>query len=173
LDNAPVFIVLAFILPALLVWRFKRRQFQQLGWKVVGIGSALFWGVFATLLFWYAWDFYYRYYAPAWSRFAAPLSAMLFYFLLALLFRQIALHLPGNPTLTFCLLGGLEALPEHAVAIYRFHILDIPVLQGMTAVEIFVFAFFEYVVYWSLALCLVIALDWAISSYQKRARSAR
>ena len=166
--NTPVFIVLAIVLVGVLVWRFKPAQFRRLSWQAVGIGSALFWSVFAGVIVWYAWDYYYRYFAPSWDRFVAPLGAIVLYFLLGLLIRWAALHLPGNPTLTFCLLGGLEAIPEHVVVVYHFHILQIPFLQGTTPAALFIFAFFEYVVYWSLALCLAIAIQQLISLINKR-----
>jgi hypothetical protein len=166
--NTPIFIALACIMIVLLAWRFKPDQFRRLSWQSVGIGSALFWSVFAGVMLWYAWDFYYRYYAPSWDRIVAPLAAIVLYFLLGILLRWAAVRLPGNPTVTFCLLGGLEAIPEHAIAIYRFHILEIPILQGTTAAAIFIFAFFEYIVYWSLALCLAIAINQLLNRLRKR-----
>jgi hypothetical protein len=171
--NTPIALALAIIMLGLLAWRFKPTQFRLLSWQAVGIGSALFWSVFAGVMIWYAWDYYYRYYAPSWDRIVAPLSAIVFYFLLGLLFRWAALRLPGNSTVTFCLLGGLESVPEHAIAIYRFHILQIPFLQGTTAVAIFIFAFFEYIIFWSLALCLAIVVDRLLSHIRKRTAQIR
>jgi hypothetical protein len=171
--NTPIVFALAFILIGLLAWRFKPDQFRLLSWQAAGIGSALFWSVFAGVMLWYAWDFYYRYYAPSWDRFVAPLGAIVFYFLLGLLLRWAALRLPGNPTIMFCLLGGLESVPEHAIAIYRFHILRIPFFQGTTAAAIFIFAFFEYIVFWSLALCLAIAADRLRRRIRKRSAQTR
>jgi hypothetical protein len=166
--NTLIFFVLALLLVGLLAWRFKPVHFRLLSWQAVGIGSALFWGVFAGVMMWYAWDIYYRFYAPSWDRIVGPLAAIVFYFLLGLLLRWAALRLPGNPTLTFCLLGGLESVPEHAVAIYRFHILQIPLLQGTTPASIFILAFFEYAVYWSLALCVAIVVDRLLRVLRKR-----
>ncbi len=166
--NTPFFFAFALILVTLLAWRIRPTQFRLLSWQAVGIGSALFWSLFAGVMIWYAWDYYYRYYAPSWDRIIAPLGAFVLYFFLGLLLRWVALRLPGNPTVTFCLIGGLESVPEHAIAIYRFHILQIPFLQGTTATAIFIFAFFEYIVFWSLALCLVIALDRLLRQLRKR-----
>jgi hypothetical protein len=171
--NTPIFFALALVLVGLLAWRFKPAHFRLLSWQAVGIGSALFWSVFAAVIIWYAWDSYYRYYAPSWDRIVAPLGAIVFYFLLGLVLRWAALHLPGNSTVTFCLLGGLESVPEHAIAIYRFHILQIPLLQDTTAAAIFIFAFFEYTVYWSLALCLAIVVDRLLSHIRKRTAQTR
>jgi hypothetical protein len=166
--NTLLFFALAFIMVGLLAWQFKPALFRLLSWQAVGIGSALFWSVLAGLMFWYAWDFYYRYYAPSWERIVAPLSAIVCYFVLGLGLRWAALRLPGNPTVTFCLLGGLESVPEHTIAIYRFHILQIPALQGTTATAIFIFAFFEYTVFWGLALCMAIAADRLLSHLRRR-----
>ncbi len=172
-QNTSIFFVLALIFVGLLVWRFKPAQFRTLSWQAIGVGSALFWSVFAGIMMWFAWDFYYRYYAPSWDRIIGPLAAMALYFLLGLLLRWAALHLPGNPIVTFCLLGGLESVPEHAVAIYRFHILEIPLLHDTTAASIFIFAFFEYVVYWSIALCVAIGLNRILMVVQKRTGKAK
>ncbi len=166
--NTPIACAFALIIIGLLAWQFKPAQFRLLSWQAVGIGSALFWSVFAGIMLWYAWDFYYRYYAPSWDRIVAPLGAIVFYFLLGLLLRWAAVRLPGNPTVSFCLLGGLESIPEHAIGIYRFHILQIPLLQNTSAASIFIFAFFEYIVFWSLALCLAIAVDRLLSHIRKR-----
>ena len=167
--NTLIFFVLAILLVGLLAWRFKPAQFHLLSWQSVGIGSALFWSLFAGVMTWYAWDFYYRFFKPPWARIATPVGAIVFYFLLGLLLRWVALRLPGNPIVWFSLLGGIESVPEHAVAIYRFHILQIPLLQDSTPASIFIFAFFEYVVYWSLALCAAIAVDRLLGVLRKKA----
>ena len=106
-QNTPIFFVLALILVGLLAWRYKETQFRLLSWQAVGVGSALFWSVFVGIMLWLAWASYYRYYAPAWDRIVGPLAAFVLYFLLGLVLRWAALHLPGNPIVTFCLLGGL------------------------------------------------------------------
>ncbi len=172
-QNTPIFFVLALALVGLLVWRVKPAQFRMLSWQAIGAGSALFWSVLAGILMWFAWDSYYRYYAPSWDRIVGPLAALVFYFLFGLILRWVALHVPGNPVVTFCLVGGLESVPEHAVAIYRFHILQIPMLQDMSAASIFIFAYFEYVVYWSLALCVAIIMNRMLMAAQKRLGKAK
>jgi hypothetical protein len=57
------------------------------------------------------------------------------------------------------LLGALESVPEHLLAIYRMHILDIPMFKDVNASLIFVFAFFEYAIYWGAVLSLAALLD--------------
>ena len=61
--------------------------------------------------------------------------------------------------LWFCALGGLEAIPEHLVGIYRLDILEIYLLHGSMADDILIFAYFEYVVYWSIVLILALIID--------------
>ncbi len=159
LENTPVTITAALIIVGLLVWRVKPAVFGSLSWQSFGIASALFWGVLAAVLLSFAWDFYYSQFVQPWYRFAAPPGGILLYSILGLGMRWAVLRLPGNPVLTFCFLGGLESIPEHAVGIYRFDILQIPILCGSTAVSIFIFAFFEYVVYWGITLLLAIGID--------------
>jgi hypothetical protein len=142
-----------------MMWRVKSATFRSLRWQSIGIASALFWGLLAAVLLSFAWDFYYTLFVPSWYRLAAPLGAILLYPLLGLAMRWAALKLPGNPVITFCLLGGLESIPEHAIGIYRFDILQIPILQGSTASAIYLFAFFEYVIFWGITLLLAIGLD--------------
>jgi len=106
------------------------------------------------LLVIFFWNDYYGFFADPIQRFLIPLAAFIVYPLWSLLLRWLALRLPGNPVAAFSLLGGLQALPEHAIAIYVVHIPDIPMMQGSTAASIFIFAYFEYVLYWSLVLAL-------------------
>jgi hypothetical protein len=78
------------------------------------------------------------------------------------------MRLPFNPVVAFCLLGGLQSIPEHAIAIYRFHILEVPLMQGSPPAGIFVFAYFEYVFFWGLALGLAGILNQIIPSTHPR-----
>lgn len=158
-ENTPFAAGAALLLLSLLAWRVTPAAFRSLSWKSVGAASALFWGALAAVLLTYAWEFYYSQFAPSWYRFAAPLGAIALYALLGVGIRWAALRLPGHPVVWFCLLGGLESIPEHAIGIYRFDILQIPALQGSTAEAVFLFAFFEYVLYWSLALLLALGVD--------------
>jgi hypothetical protein len=161
---------LAVVVIGITAWRPGPQAFRALPAASFTIGSALFWGVFAALMIAYAWSFYYVHFVPAWYRYAAPLGAAVLYPLLAHLIRWASLRLPGNPAVTFCLLGGLEAIPEHAVGIYRFRILDIPMLQGVSPGSVFLFAYFEYVVYWGVALMLVAAASRLAARLHARTR---
>lgn len=144
-------------LVGLLRWRVKPARFCRSAWPVV-IASAIFWGVFAISLYLIFWDIYYSHFVPAYVRWLVPLAAIE-YGLVGWLLWWLARKLPGNPVLTFCLLGGLESIPEHLLGIYGFKILDIPILQGMTPLIILVFAFFEYILYWGVVVVLAALLD--------------
>lgn len=159
LESTPYAVAAALLVVFLLWWRLKPAAFRSLTWQSLALASGLFWGMLAAGLIFYAWEFYYQHFVPDWYRFAAPLGALGLYALIGLGLRWLALRLPGNPAVNFCLLGGLEALPEHLVAIYRFDILHIPILRGSRPGAILLFAWFEYVVYWGLALLLAVILD--------------
>lgn len=159
LENTPIFIAAALVLMGLLVWRVKPSTFYSLRWQSIGIASALFWSLLAVVLISFAWDSYYTLFVPSWYRLAAPVGAIMLYALLGQGIRWVAVNLPGHPVITFCFLGGLESIPEHAIAIYRFDILQIPLLRGDTPTAIFIFAFFEYIVFWSITLYLAIGIN--------------
>jgi hypothetical protein len=159
LENTPVAIAASLAIVGLLTWRLKPSAFRAMSWQSFGISASLFWGIFAAVIISFAWNFYYQHFVPDWYRFAAPIGALTLYSLLGLFFRWGSVRLPGNPTLWFCILGGLESVPEHAVGIYRFDILEVPVLAGSSAASIFIFAFFEYVFYWGVVLALAIGVD--------------
>jgi hypothetical protein len=135
----------------LLALCIKPARFRQLNWALTGASTVL-WGVFATACLWGFWDLYYRHFYPSWARWLAPLDALL-YGAIALALWWLALRLPGNPTVNFCLLGGLESVLEHLLGIYGLGILDkVPILQGVSPASALVFAFFEYIFYWSIVL---------------------
>ncbi len=158
------------ILIALLTWRIDNSHIRSLRWTLV-LTAAVFWSVFGIVLVQVFWDSYYRYFYPGWLHGAALLLFVpLCFGGLALLFHWLALRLPGNPILSFCLLGGVESVLEHLWGIYVLRIFDVPMLQGVSPVPVLVFAFPEYVFYW----CIVIALAALTQSFWRRVfRSSR
>jgi hypothetical protein len=156
-------VVFATIVTGLAAWRLRAAAFRALPASSFTVGAAVFWGAFAALVIAYGWSSYYVHFVPPWYRYIGPIGAIVIYPLLAHTIRWASLRVPGNPALNFCVLGGLEAIPEHAVGIYRFRILDVPLLQGTSPVEVFVFAYFEYVVYWGLALGMVVLANAVIT----------
>lgn len=158
MENTPLFAALAVLALAVAGWRVRPDRFRRISWRWFGLAAALFWGSLATILVLGVWERYYSHFAPAYYRLAAPLASLVIYPLWAALLRWIALRLPGPPALGFCLLGGLQALFEHAIGIYRLNLLEVPMLAGSTPLAIFIFAFCEYIVYWSVVLLLADAL---------------
>lgn len=151
-----------------LVWVLARRlrpaRFRELHWPTA-LAAALFWLSLAVLLYALTWDWYYAKFLPgAGGRSLgrgllelAPYLAL--YPAIGLLLWWLALRLPGHPAVTFCLLGGLESVPEHLWGIYRLGILDkVDYFQGVSAASVLVFAVFEYILYWGSVLSLAALL---------------
>jgi len=159
LENTPLFTVLAVLTLGLTMWRVQGSSFHRIAWWQFCLAAALFWVSLASLLVLLAWGSYYSYFTQPAYRLLAPLASLLIYPLWSLLLRWISLHLPIPPAAGFCLLGGLEGLFEHSVAIYRLDILQAPMLENSTPLAVFVFAFFEYVVYWGIVLILADGLQ--------------
>ncbi len=158
--SAAVTAVLDVIFVALLIWRLGTSRFRELRWTLV-ITAAVSWTAFGIVLVLVFWDVYYRYFYPDLFRGAGLLTFVpLCFGGLALLFHWLALRLPGNPILVFCLLGGTESLVEHLWGIYGLRILDVPMLSEASPVSILAFAFPEYVLYW----CIVIGIAGLVHS---------
>jgi len=149
----PIAILLATILLRAVARWVPADLFRQMPWYFLAAAASLFWGVLATLLVLTAWESYYRYFVPQWSRWLAPLAAVTYFFISSGL-RWLSLRLGGSSSSIFVLLGGLESIPEHAWAIYGAGIMEIPMFRGTSPSAIFLFAFFEYLIFWSLVLFL-------------------
>jgi hypothetical protein len=138
----------------LLARRIQPGHFRKLRWPLTGT-AALFWSIFGLALVWIFWDSYYRYFYPAWFRSGGILVFVPVVFgMLALAFHWLALKLPGNPLLNFCILAGLESVLEHLVGIYGLKVIQVPMLQGASPVSVLAFAFPEYIFY----CCIVISI---------------
>jgi hypothetical protein len=155
-ENTPIAIALAILMWILLAWRLKPAGFRSIPWWSIVLASALFWGLLAAILYSAFWNSYYRHFASPINQVLAPFAAAGIYSLVGLLLRWVALRVPGNPAITFTLLGGLVSVPEHAIAISRFGILQIPALRGSTPASIYFFSFFEYVVFWGVVILLAL-----------------
>ena len=178
LDNIAVLIrtfvwaLIALGVCALLLRYIPPPRFRQFKWTLAG-AAAIFWSILASILLWGFWESYYRYFFSDWQRWIAPFAGIE-YAIVALGLKWLAQRLPGNPVLNFCLLGGLESVPEHLYGVYVLRILDLaPILQGISVPFIFCFAFFEYILYWSLVLVIAEILrrawDWRMSRRVKPA----
>jgi hypothetical protein len=152
--SAVVIAIVDVIFILLLIWRIKASHFHQLRWTLVGT-AAIFWSIFAIFLVSVFWEPYYRYFYPSWFRSGGILVLVpLLYGVFALAFHWLALRVPGNPIVFFCLLSGTESMLEHLYGIYGLKILQVPLFQEVSPVSILAFAFPEYVFYW----CIVISI---------------
>jgi hypothetical protein len=148
-----VFVILDLIALVPLLLLFRSDEFVRCRIPI-GLASALFWGVLATVAIIGFWGLYYQYIFPTWMRWLAPLDAVL-YALIGLAIWWLSIRLPGSSILWFVLLGGLEGIAEHLMGIYAFRILEkVPWLQGITPFQAVVFSFFEYVFYWAIVAWL-------------------
>jgi hypothetical protein len=135
-------------------------RYRRLHGAVV-VAAALFWVSYGLLLFALTWESYYAKFLPDPSdrSLARSLLELLIYPPLGLLLWWLALRLPGNPTLSFCLLGGLQAVPEHLWGIYGLSMLEqVPFLQEASPASVLAFAVPEYVLYWGSVLSLALLL---------------
>jgi hypothetical protein len=137
-----------------LARRIPRSRFCQLHWPIA-LASGVFWMSLGLFFFETTWESFYAMFLPnpanrSLARFTLEL---LLYPVIGLVIWWLAARLPGNPTVTFCLLGGLEALPEHLWGIYRLGMLDkVPFLQQASPASVLAFAVPEYVLYWGSTL---------------------
>jgi hypothetical protein len=154
LENTPLIALLAVSLAGLLIWRVRPDTVRRLPWWTFALAAAIFWAALALILILTAWGFFYSYFAPGYYAYVAPLAALVVYPLWSLGLRWAALRLPGHPVLSFCLLGGLQGVFEHVVAVERLHLLVVPFLAEATPAGIYALAFFEYALYWGVVLLL-------------------
>ena len=137
----------------LLARRFiNRDQFSRLRWLLAMVGGVFFFLVWISVL-WWGWDWFYSYIFPEWARYLLPLIFGIGYTLLALGMGWLSLRLPGKPAVTWCILGGVEGLLSHIVAIYGLGAASKPpIMQGTDPFAVLIFAVFEKAFYWSLIL---------------------
>ncbi len=137
-----------------LFWLFPTQTFRN-SRRAVVMGASLFWLGFTAALVNLAWGYYYRFFYPAWMKWGTALIACCLYSIYALTCHWLACRLPVQPMLWFCLFTGLLAANEHYIA-WNFARLPekVPMLAGMPLLPTMLFAFFEYQVYWAIALWL-------------------
>lgn len=143
----------------------NREHFQQVHWLLVITGGVFYLLVWTSVLLW-GWDWFYAYIFPPWGRYLLPAIFGVGYALLALGMGWLCLKLPGNPAVTWCVLGGVEGLLSHIYAIYGLGAASKPpIMQGVNQFSVLVFAIFEKAFYWSLIL-LASRLIWWISKHR-------
>jgi len=148
----------------LLVWRLiPRQQLHRIRLRLPIIAGLFFLLVWSAAMIW-SWDWFYVYIFPAWARYLLPPMFGIGYTLFALGMVWLCLKLPGNPALTWCLLGGLEGLISHIYAIYSLGAASKPpIMQGTDPFAVLIFAVFEKAFYWSMIL-LFGWLTWRVAN---------
>jgi hypothetical protein len=75
------------------------------------------------------------------------------FFTLALGMGWLSLKLPGNPAITWCILGGVGGLLSHIYTINGLGAVSKPpIMQGTDPFDVLTFAVFEMAFYWCMIL---------------------
>lgn len=130
----------------------NREQFRSMS-RLLAITSGLFYLVVWVTVLWWGWDWFYSYIFPEAARYILPFVFWIGYTLLGFGMSWLCLKLPGNPALTWCVLGGLEGLLSHIYAIYGLGAASKPpIMQGSDPWAVLIFAIFEKAFYWGFIL---------------------
>jgi len=137
----------------MLARRMVRREgFKQIRWLLV-VASGVFFLLVWICVLWWGWDWFYVYIFPGRARFLLPPIFCVGYSLLALGMSWLSLRLPGNPAVTWSLLGGVEGFLSHIYAIYQLGAASKPpIMQDTNPMVVLIFAVFEKAFYWTLIL---------------------
>ena len=152
-----------------LARRIERPRFRQLHWPVA-LAAGVFWVSYGLVLFALTWESFYAKFLPdpANRSLARSMLELLPYPIIALVLWWLVVRLPGNPALNFCLLGGVQSLPEHLWGIYRLGMMDkVPFLQEASVTSMLAFAVTEYILYWG----SILSIAMLIQSSQQRCKN--
>jgi len=152
-----------------LARRIERRRFRQLHWPVA-LAAGVFWVSYGLMLFALTWESFYAKFLPdpANRGLARSMFELLPYPIIGLVLWWLAVRLPGNPAVNFCLLGGVQSLPEHLWGIYRLGMMDkVPFLQEASVTSVLAFAVPEYILYWG----SILSIAMLIQSSQQRCKN--
>ena len=160
--STAVFAFIGILLLLPLLFLYQDMDFLRPPWAVIA-ASGIFWGFFSVIAFRTFWELYYQHFYPSWVRPFAPLNIFL-YAGFGLVMWFLANSFNTLPILVFILLGGIEGILEHFIGVYGFRVLEkVPVFNALDPVPVFIFSFFEYIVYWSIVAWLAVALSKLIS----------
>jgi hypothetical protein len=126
------------------------------------MGASIFWLGFTFAIEQVFWAGYYRFFYPEWMKWGILAIAFVVFPTKAFAFHWLACQLPKHPLIWFCLLAGFEGVAEHIVAWYGTGLPEkVPYLTGLPLFPVIVFAFFEYLAYWAIALWLA----WLLAAF--------
>jgi len=159
-----------------LARRAQRPYFRQLHWPVA-LAAGVFWVSYGLMLFAMTWESFYAKFLPGPDNrsLARSMLELLPYPIVGLVLWWLAVRLPGNPAVNFCLLGGVQSVPEHLWGIYRLGMLDeVSFLQQASAASVLAFAVPEYILYWgsilSIAMLIQSSQQWCKKYWASRVR---
>ncbi|MBC8492536.1 MAG: hypothetical protein H8D43_02025 [Chloroflexi bacterium] len=144
-----------------LARRIQRPRFRQLHWPVA-FAAGVFWVSYGLMLFALTWESFYAKFLPdpANRSLACSMFELLPYPIIGLVLWWLSVRLPGNPAVHFCLLGGVQSLPEHLWGIYRLGMMDkVPFLQEASVASVLAFAVPEYILYWGSILSIAMLIQ--------------
>ena len=128
--------------------------------------TGIFWFLVWIAMCTYFWEPVYQYVFPAWARWIVPPVYAFLFVLAALVFWWLALNIPGRPTLTFCIAGGLWGTVTHLWGIGRGLIDKPPMLRGVSPLAVAVMPIFEFLFYW----CVILTVSLFVYRHSKRRR---
>jgi hypothetical protein len=129
-----------------LARRIQRPRFRQLHWPIA-LAAGIFWVSYGLVLFALTWESFYAKFLPNPSNrsLARSMLELLPYPIIGLVLWWLSVRLPGNPAVNFCLLGGVQSLPERLWGIYRLGMMDeVPFLQEAGVASLLAFAVPEH-----------------------------
>lgn len=155
--SAAAFAIIGILLVLPLLFFYPDADFLRSPQAIIA-SSGIFWGVLSIIALRTFWELYYQHFYPRWVRPFAPLNIFT-YAVFGLVMWFLANSFTTLPLLVFILLGGIEGLAEHLIGVYGLRILEkVPVFNALDPGPVFIFSFFEYIVYWSIVAWLAVAL---------------
>ena len=150
--SAMIFALIDAVLIGILRKLVKPDDLFRMKWRLVFFMALFFCILFGSVVSIIFWDPVYSYVFPPRMRWIIPPAYGLLFSAVGLFFWWLAFHLPANPIVNFCILGGLWGLASHILAILRGILEKPPMLQGASPISALTIAAFEFIFYWSICL---------------------
>jgi len=154
-----IFALLDAVYVPVLIWRITQENFERIKWTLL-VTTGLFWGLLWVWVLFHFWEPVYSYIFLAWMRGFIPFAYGFLFAGIGLGMWWLSLRLPGNPVLSFCLLGGLWGVITHIWAVHLGIVDKPPMLQKAGATAAVVIAAFEFMFYWCVILSITSILQW-------------
>jgi hypothetical protein len=154
-----------------LLWLLTRRVtpalFRELHGTLLAVTAAFWFLLWLSLVSIGFWDRVYGYLFPSWSRWLLPAGQAVLTAGVAALAHAIAVRLPGQPVVSFCLFGGVWGSLGHTWGVFMGLLDKPPMLHGASPVAAVVIAFFEFTFYF----CIIVFLSLQVRRLRGRPRA--